>query len=184
MPLSADMQRFTLCFWMMTADQDRGTPFSYAITSTENELTIKKDLFYINGYYVNIPLGSYYNGIWHHVCMAWANANGSWKLTIDGIITDSGTSFQAGHVINGGGVVVIGQDQDYVLGGFQYSESFVGSISGMNLWSTVLPQDEVLRMSETCNVGIGNVLQWSDFENKIHGDVILEDPSSCQVPNA
>lgn len=52
MPLSADMQRFTLCFWMKTADLDRGTPFSYAIISTENELTIKKDSFYINGYYV------------------------------------------------------------------------------------------------------------------------------------
>lgn len=108
-------------------------------------------------------------------------------MTIDGTIKDSGTSLQEGHVIKGGGVVVIGQDQDYVPGDpgwFQYSESFVGSISGVNLWNTVLPQDEVLRMSNTCNVGIGNALQWSDFQNKIHGDVILEDPSACQVPNA
>lgn len=134
-----------------------------------------------------ISLGGYYDGMWHHVCILWANKKGSWKLIVDGVIIDSGSNFQAGHVIRGGGVVIIGQDQNFAPGdpsGFQYSESFVGSISGMNLWDFIVPQDEILRMSKTCNMGIGNVLQWLDFENKYHGDVILENPSSCQVPSA
>ena len=103
------------------------------------------------------------------------------------MITDSGSNFQTDHVIKGGGVVIIGQDQDLFPGdpsGFQYSESFVGSISGMNLWDFIVPRDEILRMSQVCGMEIGNVLQWLDFENKYHGDVILENPSSCQAPDA
>ena len=108
-------------------------------------------------------------------------------MTLNGATIDSGSSFKKGHVIKGGGVIVIGQDQDYAPGdpsGFDYSESFVGSISGVNLWDDILSQDELLLMSSTCNTGIGNVLQWSDFEDSFHGDVIIEDPSSCQAPNA
>ena len=134
-----------------------------------------------------ISLGAYYDGIWHHVCILWANKKGSWKLIVNGVIIDFGSNFQSGHVIRGGGVAVIGQDQNVAPGdpsGFQYSESFVGSISGMNLWDFIVPQDGILRMSKTCNMGTGNVFQWLDFENKYHGDVILEIPSSCQVSNA
>ena len=134
-----------------------------------------------------ISLGDYYDGLWHHVCISWTNKNGFWKLFVEDVIIDSGSQFQTGHVIRGGGVIIIGQHQDVFPGdpnGFQHSRGFVGRISGINLWDFNVPQHELLRMSQTCGVGIGNVLQWLDFENKYHGDVILENPSSCQVPNA
>ena len=83
-------------------------------------------------------------------------------------------------------MIVIGQDQDNAPGdpaGFQYAESFVGSISGVNLWNTVLPQDQILLMSSECERGIGNVFKWAEFKNiqKFHGGVILEEPSSCKA---
>lgn len=106
----------------------------------------------------------------------------------DDVIIDSGINFQTGHVIKGGGVVIIGQHQELFSegdqSGFQYSQGFVGRISGMNLWDFIVPQKKILRMSQTCGVEIGNVLQWLDFETKYHGDVILENPSSCQIPSA
>ena len=134
-----------------------------------------------------ISLGGYYDGRWHHVCIFWRNKDGSWKLFVDDVIIDSGSNFQTGHVIKGGGVTIVGQHQGLLPGepsGFQHSQGFVGRISGMNLWDFIVPQQEILRMSQTCGVGIGNVLQWLDFETKYHGDVILENPSSCQAPNA
>ena len=108
-------------------------------------------------------------------------------MFVDDVIIDSGSNFQTGHVIKGGGLIIIGQHQDLFpgdLSGFQFSQGFVGRISGMNLWDFIVPQQEILRMSQTCSLAVGNVLQWLDFENKYHGDVILENPSSCQVPNA
>ena len=117
----------------------------------------------------------------------WENKSGIWRLFVDDVTIDFGGNFQKGHVIKGGGVVILGQHQDLYPGdpsGFQYSHGFVGRISGMNLWDFVMPRHEVQRMSQTCGIGIGNVLQWLDFETKYHGDVILENPSSCQVPNA
>lgn len=108
-------------------------------------------------------------------------------MFVDDVIIDSGSHFQTGHVIKGGGVIIIGQHQDLFPGdpsGFQYSKGFVGRISGMNLWDFIVTQQQMLRVSQKCGVGIGNVLQWSDFEDKFHGDVILENPSSCQVSDA
>ena len=101
------------------------------------------------------------------------------------MIIDSGSDFQTGHVIKGGGVVIIGQRQDLSPGdpnGFQYSHGFVGRISGMNLWDFKVSTNTIQRsMSQTCGLETGNVLQWLDFETRYHGDVILENPSSCQA---
>ena len=136
----------------------------------------------------HISLGEFYDGRWHHVCIVWESKNGFWRLFVDSVIIDSGSNFQTGHVIKGGGVVIIGQRQDLSPGdpsGFQYSQGFVGRISGMNLWDFIVPPKYmILHMSQTCGMGTGNVLQWLDFETKYHGDVILENPSSCQGPKA
>ena len=62
-----------------------------------------------------ISLGGYYDGRWHHVCIFWRNKDGSWKLFVDDVIIDSGSNFQTGHVIKGGGVIIIGQIKAYSL---------------------------------------------------------------------
>ena len=89
-----------------------------------------------------------------------------------------------GHTIPGGEYLSIGQEQDITPGhpsGFSLSQSFMGSTSGMNVWSKVLPQDEILRMSKACNMGSGYVLKWSDFLISRHGDVIVKCPSACKI---
>ena len=99
-------------------------------------------------------------------------------------MTDSGNNLAKGHVIKGGGVVILGQDQDDIPGDpakFELVQSFVGSITGVNLWDNVQTQETIQLMSETCNTGTGNVLQWSEFLNTFHGDVIIQNPTACQV---
>lgn len=110
--------------------------------------------------------------------MLWKNGDGNWRVFVDGAIIDSGNSFQTGHVITTGGMLLVGQGQDQGPG----DQSFVGSISGMNVWNKVFHQQEILRMSKTCEAQVGNVLQWSEFQVSLHGDVIVESPSSCKVP--
>jgi len=108
-------------------------------------------------------LGKYYNGQKHHVCVRWENKTGSWNLTVDGKLINHGSGFQVGRVIRGGGIVIVGQDQDSYGGAFDSSQSFTGKISGINLWSRVVSHNEILRMSKIYYTENGDVLKWPDF---------------------
>ena len=111
----------------------------------------------------NYDLRNYYDGQPHHVCVKWENKAGSWSLTVDGKLINHGGGFQVGHVIRRGGIVIVGQDQDFYGGAFQLYQSFLGKISGINLWSRVVSHNEILRMSKIDNTENGDVLKWPDF---------------------
>ena len=82
-----------------------------------------------------------------------------------------------GLVIRGGGVLILGQDQDSVGGGFQTSDSFIGEMTGVNIWDHVITDQEITRMSKSCLTGVGNVFQWSDFKAHLEGSVQIIKPS-------
>lgn len=132
-------------------------------------------------------LGSFFDGRWHHVCLVWMNT-GHWQVFVDGVIISNGDSLQVHHTIQTGGMVIVGQEQDCTQhcipgdpDGFQMNQSFMGSITGLNLWDRVYTADEILSMSQTCNPQTGSVLQWSDFQVSLHGEVLVESPSACKV---
>ncbi|XP_068705193.1 serum amyloid P-component-like [Montipora foliosa] len=180
---SQDLSMFTLCFWMQTNDLKSGVTFSYALPGDSNGLTLFRKNLVINDEYSGIyGLGNYYDGRRHHVCVKWENQGGSWNLTVNGKVINSESGFKKGHVIRGGGLLIIGQDQDSYPGPslFNQYQSFIGNISGMNLWSRVLGDDEILRMSKICNLGNGDVLKWSDFLVSTH-NVEVKCPSNCKI---
>ena len=82
-----------------------------------------------------------------------------------------------GQEIRGGGVLVLGQDQDSVGGGFQTSDSFIGEMTGVNIWDHVITDQEITRMSRSCLTGVGNVYQWRDFKAHLKGSVQIIKPS-------
>ena len=80
-------------------------------------------------------------------------------------------------VIRGGGVLILGQDQDSVGGGFQTSDSFIGEMTDVNIWDYVITDQEITRMSRSCLTGVGNVYQWRDFKAHLKGSVQIIKPS-------
>ena len=82
-----------------------------------------------------------------------------------------------GQEIRGGGVLVLGQDQDSVGGSFEAAESFVGEMTGVNIWDHVITDQEIARMSRSCLTGVGNVFQWRDFKAHLKGSVQIIKPS-------
>ena len=84
----------------------------------------------------------------------------------------------AGHVIRGSGLLVLGQEQDLVGGTFDARQSFIGEMTGVNIWDHVVKDQEINRMSKSCLTGVGNVFQWSDFKAHLKGSVKII-KSSC-----
>ena len=74
-------------------------------------------------------------------------------------------------MIRGGGVLILGQEQDIPGGSFQAHQCFIGELTGVNIWNKVINKQEINHMSKSCVRGVGNVFQWSDFKSHVKGSV-------------
>ncbi|EDO47772.1 predicted protein [Nematostella vectensis] len=176
------MQAATVCLWINTADKtNEGTPFSYATTSRDNEFIIidyRDVVIYIaqNTTRTGIAVN---DGQWHHLCVTWENTAGSWRLYKDGRVAKSGTGLSQGEQIDGGGAVVLGNEQDMLGGGFHQTQSFIGEMSRVNMWRRELSSSEIARMSADCTEGAGDVFDWRDVIRGARGLVEIKRPSTC-----
>ena len=80
-------------------------------------------------------------------------------------------------MIRSDGKLVLGQDQDTVEGGFKVDQSFIGEMTGVNIWDHVIQEQEIMRMSKSFLAGVGNVFQWHDFKPHVRGSVKTIKPS-------
>ena len=120
--------------------------------------------------------------MWHHICVWWESSSGSWKLYKDGDLKQEGKDFKKGHTIRQGGILVLGQEQDSVGGGFQTSQSFQGMLSNVNVWDHVLDGMLIKKRSKSCELkegNEGNVFKWQDFLHE--GGTRLVHPSPCKI---
>ena len=85
--------------------------------------------------------------------------------------------FTQGHWIRGGGLLLLGQEQDSLGGSFNARQSFIGELTGVNVWGHVLRGDEITRMSRVCLTGEGDIIQWRNFKANVRGSVQSIDPS-------
>ncbi|KAL9983773.1 hypothetical protein ACROYT_G005997 [Oculina patagonica] len=175
---------FTVCMWISSTASD-GTTFSYAVPSNYNELFIAVTYnrhfeLVISGGNRQISVRAY-DGVWHHICASWENSLGSWKFYKDGDLKQEGTNFQKGYTIKQGGVLVLGQDQDSLGGGFQTKDSFQGMLSNFNIWDRVLSAAEI-KSSKSCLLDAGNAYTWSDILRE--GGPKLVQTSPCKTVGA
>ena len=119
------------------------------------------------------------DGDWHHICITWENT-GAWQLYKDGVRKNDGTGLSKDHVIEGGGSLVLGQEED-AGGVFDAKQSFVGNLSGVNVWDHVISAHNISRMSAACTPEEGNVISWFDLEKSlVKGNVTIIELSSCK----
>ena len=113
---------------------------------------------------------------WHHVCFTWSNTNGDYKFYKDGVNVGSGTGLNKGGKIASGGTTVIGQDQDKVGGDFDREQAFVGDVTEVNVWGTVLSESDIVAQYRNCHITQGSVNWWSQFKDGVYGGVQIIEP--------
>ncbi|KAJ7417533.1 hypothetical protein WISP_63915 [Willisornis vidua] len=187
----------TCTFWMKSTDTTNyGTPISYAVENGSDNAFLLTDyngwVLYVNGKEKITDCPSVNDGNWHHIAVTWTCTDGAWKVYIDGKLSDGGSGLSVGSKIPGGGALVLGQEQDQKGEGFNPAESFVGSISQLNIWDHVLSPHQVKSLATSCPEELqkGNVLAWPDFLPGVVGRVKIDYKSifcagiSCGVPPA
>ncbi|KAM9329386.1 sushi, von Willebrand factor type A, EGF and pentraxin domain-containing protein 1 [Gastrophryne carolinensis] len=163
------LSAITCAFWMQSSDvTNYGTPISYAIDSSDNAFLLTDYngwVLYVNGKERITDCPSVNDGRWHHIVVTWTSTDGTWKVYIDGRLSDGGKGLSVGMHIPGGGALVLAQEQDQRGEGFNPAESFVGSISQLNIWDYPLSLEQVKSLASSCphELQKGNVLAWADF---------------------
>ncbi|KAF6127568.1 sushi, von Willebrand factor type A, EGF and pentraxin domain containing 1 [Phyllostomus discolor] len=178
------LRAVTCAFWMKSSDiNNYGTPISYALENGSDNTFLLTDyngwVLYVNGKERITDCPSVNDGTWHHIAITWTSVGGAWKVYIDGKLSDGGMGLSVGSPIPGGGALVLGQEQDIKGEGFNPAESFVGSISQLNLWDYVLTPQQVKSLATSCPEELtkGNVLAWPDFLPGIVGRVKVDSKS-------
>ena len=70
--------------------------------------------------------------------------------------------------------LLLGQEQDEVGGGFQKGEAFIGYLSELNIWNSILNAKDVTDMASCQTMPRGNIVSW-EKSTLIGYNVIMED---------
>ncbi|RKY05206.1 hypothetical protein DRP77_01660, partial [Candidatus Poribacteria bacterium] len=169
----------TIEFWMKSSDsQNPGTPISYASASDANELGIYNYTNFdvrvagVGSGKINISAN---DGKWHHIAMTWESSTGEMKFYKDGALVYTQTIAQ-GDTIEGGGTLVIGQDQDTLGGGFQIEQAFRGNIDEVMIWRVVRTAEQIREDMGRELIGTedGLVLYMRFESGDVEGDTIKD----------
>ncbi|KAL4622638.1 adhesion G-protein coupled receptor D2 [Arapaima gigas] len=163
------------------------TVFSYAAPVFTNELLLRARLsedrvllaLIVHGQHRPFKASFTNNGAWHHLCITWRGSDGHWAVHVDGQQLDGGTGKDTPSHLHAGGIFVVGQDQDSFGGNF--SEPFVGNITGLGVWDGVLEESEVLALNACASVDHQPLFSWNVLDMTIHPDV-KQVPASVRCP--
>ena len=112
------------------------------------------------------------DGYWHFLCVDWKSEGGSWNAYVDGVLRDNGTLLSKDSIITANGTIVIGQEQDRLGGGFSASEAFLGKLSYLDIWDTVLGSEAVQNLSISCKKYHGSIFAWAEMRQHLRGNVM------------
>lgn len=176
------LQAVTVCArvqWDQRHDQV-STIFSYAAPVFINEFQLRgradgadrKVLLALIVQGHHCPYKAYFpnDGDWHQVCVSWRNSDGLWAIHVDGQIRDTGSRVDTTtRDIHGGGIFIVGQDQDSFGGDF--TEPFVGNITDLNVWNATLGEAQIHTL-KACRPleNLDAVFSWSSRNLTLHED--------------
>ncbi|KAG8429197.1 hypothetical protein GDO86_014095 [Hymenochirus boettgeri] len=184
-----EMYAFTVCMWLKSnASPGVGTPFSYAVPGQANELVLiewgnNPMEILINDKVAKLPF-VINDGKWHHICVAWTTRDGVWEAYQDGILRGNGENLAPYHPIKHQGVLVLGQEQDTLGGGFDATQAFVGELAHFNMWDRKLTVGEVYNLATCSNKALtGNVISWAESNIEIFGGATKWTFDACRQIN-
>ncbi|XP_032003261.1 adhesion G-protein coupled receptor D2 [Hylobates moloch] len=100
------------------------------------------------------------DGRWHHVCATWEQRGGRWALFSDGRRRAGARGLGAGHPVPSGGILVLGQDQDSLGGGFSARDAFSGNLTDFHLWARALSPAQLHRARACAPPLEGLLFRW------------------------
>jgi len=107
----------------------------------------------VNNFFLEVAFN---DNTFHYVVIEWRSSDGRVLVYVDSKLKHSSTGFEVGTLLDDGGSLVLGQDQDIVGGGFEQLQSLVG-IMQENIIS------DINRSAEYVNTKFKNMFENDTF---------------------
>ncbi|XP_029436389.1 serum amyloid P-component-like [Rhinatrema bivittatum] len=151
--------------------------FSSATSKTFNDILISKE----NTTHYKVFVGDEsvtFRGTddtpdWEHLCASWDSSTGVVTLWINGKSLPRKT-MKKGYSVNAQPIIILGQEQDSYGGGFDINQSFVGEITDVNMWDSVLSPSDVQLALANDNWLCGTIIDWKSMYYELKDDVIIQ----------
>ncbi|XP_024643156.2 adhesion G protein-coupled receptor D2 isoform X5 [Macaca nemestrina] len=140
------------------ASSDPAALFSVAAPALPNALQLRafaepggvvRAALVVRGHHAPFLAAFRADGRWHHVCATWEQRGGRWALFSDGRRRAGARGLGAGHPVPSGSILVLGQDQDSLGGGFSAHDAFSGNLTDFHLWARALSPTQ-LHQAQAC----------------------------------
>ena len=159
----------TIEMWMKPGSNNAETPLTYETSTDEVQIFLKPSLnrvgIYINGSVHNVTLPDLFDGEMHHYAFTWESSSGQVKSYLDGSLQDTG-NLEQGHTIVSGGGLVLGQEADSQMGGYNASQAFTGEMRDVRIWDVVRSNADIQGEMNNPDVSSANLLS----HYKLDGD--------------
>ncbi|XP_030264883.1 pentraxin fusion protein-like [Sparus aurata] len=170
-----NLKAFTLCMRVATeiSIERKTILFAYR-TGDFDELNVWRELdgsysFYLSGGNVSFSVPDL-GAMQTHLCVTWDSSSGASAVFMDG--RKSLTKiYKKGHTMYSGGNILLGQDPDCYLGKFDAKQSFVGEISDVNMWDSVLSDSTIKDRFFGKREPKGNIFDWETIQLTTNGAV-------------
>lgn len=173
------LRAFTLCMRVATElpEERQIILFAYR-TADYDELNVWREKdgrvsFYMSGDGTSFhlpPLTTFRTSL----CLTWESRTGLAAFWVDGK-RSTYQVYKPGHSIRPKGTVLLGQDPDKHLGGLEATQSFVGEMTDLNMWDSVLSRSMIQAWHYGHKVPKGNVFDWATMEYELNGNVMVVD---------
>ncbi|WP_170075987.1 LamG-like jellyroll fold domain-containing protein, partial [Paraclostridium dentum] len=110
---------------------------------------------------------------WNSVCVTWDSITGLAQFWVNGF-PSSRKGCKAGSSLTGTPKIILGQEQDSYGGGFDIKAAFVGMLTDVHMWDSVLSPGQIAHYSHGGQFKPGNVINWNSLDYSINGYVIVE----------
>nr|XP_006813637.1 PREDICTED: uncharacterized protein LOC102800578 [Saccoglossus kowalevskii] len=181
-----DINEVSMCYWTITTCINEHAIISYASPVNTNEFFVwitpvnkQGRIRMAESMSHNVDLSLDAN--WHHVCVTWKSNDGEWQVYEDGVLRNSGNSLKSGATISGGGVLIAGQEQDTLGGGFDVNQAFAGTLTGVYIYDHVIGASIVEKMAMCSRFGTGNIFSWIDDVADVYNEIGLEMMDECDT---
>ncbi|KAL0160160.1 hypothetical protein M9458_043885, partial [Cirrhinus mrigala] len=186
------MEALTVCVHLQLDPKCRGlsTVFSYAVELFIKEFQLQVRItgnesvqlaLLVHGSNSTYITGFPNDAAWHFICTSWDGNSGKWVIWVDGIVVGSGIYLNSIGHIGGGGLFIIGQDQD-TYGGYNGDKALCGSVTQLYMWDRLLVDSEIQSMEKHCSpVPSGLFFKWNESSLEIEMSLQTHRGSSpCQ----
>jgi len=154
--------------WDATSS-DPAALFSLAVPTLANALQLRAfaepggavhAALVVRGHHAPFRAAVRADGRWHHVCVTWEQLGGRWSLFADGRRRSGARGLGAGHPLPPDGILVLGQDQDSLGGGFSARDAFSGNLTDFHLWARALSPGQMHRARACAPPPGGLLFRW------------------------